>query len=510
MSVRPELLRVEGLTKHFPVTRGLLGRTAGLVRAVDDVSFQIAPGETLGLVGESGSGKTTVGRAILRLIEPTAGRVLFEGVDMAGASADELRKLRRHLQVIFQDPYSSLNPRHRVIDIIGEPLEVHGLARGAEIERRVADLLGKVGLSPAWLNRYPHEFSGGQRQRLGIARAIALEPRLIVCDEPVSALDVSVQAQVVNLLKELRRELGLAYLFIAHDLSVVRHLSQRVAVMYLGELVELAPAARLFAAPAHPYTRALLSAIPVPDPTRRKRRLVLSGDIPSPLNPPSGCRFHTRCPAVIERCRKEVPPSFEVEPAHGVRCFHAEGAGGDDWFREVSGRIETATRANEEATPPPPRVSLPDALPEAAPSERTLPREVPEPPQESPKRSRIAAGAALALRQATKHPFVALLAFVLLVFALKLVKTRLDVKRARLELDQLAGELEARSRLAGGYPESLDELGWRLPPIVGGPDAVDPWGRPLRYRAPGPSGAAFELQSLGPDGVPSSDDLVRR
>ncbi|HVR19287.1 MAG TPA: oligopeptide/dipeptide ABC transporter ATP-binding protein, partial [Polyangiaceae bacterium] len=318
MSESPPLLAVQGLTKHFPVTRGLLGRVVGHVRAVDDLSFEIARGETLGLVGESGSGKTTAGRAILRLVEPSAGRVLFEGTDVTTADADTLRGLRRRMQIVFQDPYASLNPRMRVIDIVGEALEVHGLAQGAEVERRVASFLRKVGLSPSWINRYPHEFSGGQRQRLGIARAIALEPKLIVCDEPVSALDVSIQAQVVNLLKDLARELDLSYLFIAHDLSIVRHISHRVAVMYLGQLVELAPAKRLFEAPAHPYTRALLSAIPIPDPKRKRTRLVLAGDVPSPTNPPSGCRFHTRCPAAFERCANEEPESVEVEAGHAV------------------------------------------------------------------------------------------------------------------------------------------------------------------------------------------------
>ncbi|HEY3501094.1 MAG TPA: oligopeptide/dipeptide ABC transporter ATP-binding protein [Polyangiaceae bacterium] len=503
-----ELLRVERLTKHFPVTRGVFGKTVGLVRAVDDVSFEIAPGETLGLVGESGSGKTTVGRAILRLVEPTSGRVLFEGADLAAAGADELRVLRRHLQVIFQDPYSSLNPRHRVIDIVGEPLEVHGLYRGAAIERRVLELLTRVGLSAAHLNRYPHEFSGGQRQRIGIARALALEPRLVICDEPVSALDVSIQAQVVNLLQELRRELGLAYLFIAHDLSVVRHLSHRVAVMYLGELVEIAPVKRLFAAPAHPYTRALLAAIPVPDPTEPRRRLVLTGDIPSPLAPPAGCRFHTRCPAVMDRCKSEPPPSYEVEGGHAVRCFHAEGAAGDDWFRLVDERIEARVRENEQRTPPPPRVALPEEAPatlaaEAAPPMRPAEAEHPEGAATWRRTQRLAA-------LARRHPLAAILVLVLFVVTLRFGKTRLEVRTAGHELDAIAEALDARSRLAGAYPATLDELGWRLPPIVGGTEAVDAWGRTLRYRAPGPDGARFEIRSLGPDGVPSGDDLVRR
>jgi oligopeptide/dipeptide ABC transporter ATP-binding protein len=507
MNPNGELLRVAGLTQHFPVTRGVFGRNVGLVRAVDDVSFELAPGETLGLVGESGSGKTTVGRAILRLIEPTAGRVFFEGKDMAEADASELRRLRRRMQVIFQDPYSSLNPRHRVIDIIGEPLEVHGLARGAEIERRVAELLGKVGLSPSFLDRYPHEFSGGQRQRLGIARAIALEPKLVICDEPVSALDVSIQAQVVNLLKELRRELGLAYLFIAHDLSVVRHLSHRVAVMYLGELVEIAPVKQLFLTPAHPYTRALLSAIPVPDPRQRTRRLVLAGDIPSPLAPPPGCRFHTRCPAVLERCKSEVPESYTVEAGHAVRCFHAEGRGGADWFRDVTARIERAVAENAIHTPPPPRVALPEAAPEHPAEDASVRGERAHEPSAaaSPLRVHLRRLGSLTRRR----PLSTLALGVLVLFALGSVRTRFEVRTARNELDQIARELEARSRLLGSYPASLDELGWRLPPILGGTQAVDPWGRALRYRTPGPGSAPFELRSLGPDGVASADDVIR-
>jgi oligopeptide/dipeptide ABC transporter ATP-binding protein len=500
MSDAGELLRVEGLKKHFPVTRGLFGRVVGQVRAVDDVSFTIAPGETLGLVGESGSGKTTVGRAILRLIEPTAGRVSFDGRDLARASGRELRELRRSLQVIFQDPYSSLNPRFRVIDIVGEPLEVHGLARGAEVEKRVADLLRRVGLSPAWMNRYPHEFSGGQRQRIGIARAIALGPKLIVCDEPVSALDVSIQAQVVNLLKQLRRELGLAYLFIAHDLSVVRHLSQRVAVMYLGELVEIAPVSRLFAAPAHPYTRALLAAIPVPDPTQIRRRLTLSGDIPSPLNPPPGCRFHTRCPAVMDRCRSEPPARVTVEPGHAVSCFHAYDAEGDDWFRLVNERIERAIAANASVTPQPPAVA---ALAPVRPIPTSAPPKAPAPaPAEGARR-------ALAPLTATPRRRMVVLVLTLALVTVALTAWRSSARRhtAERQLELLAAELDARARVTGTYPESLSELGWRLPPIFGRTEAIDPWGRAFVYRRPAAKGGAFELTSLGADGVPSADDL---
>jgi oligopeptide/dipeptide ABC transporter ATP-binding protein len=503
MSEPGELLRVEGLKMHFPVTRGLFGRVVGQVRAVDDVSFTIAPGETLGLVGESGSGKTTVGRAILRLLEPTAGRVRFDGRDMAEATPRELRELRRSLQVIFQDPYSSLNPRFRVIDIVGEPLEVHGLAHGAQVEKRVAELLRRVGLSPAWMNRYPHEFSGGQRQRIGIARAIALGPKLVVCDEPVSALDVSIQAQVVNLLKELRRELGLAYLFIAHDLSVVRHLSQRVAVMYLGELVEIAPVSRLFATPAHPYTRALLAAIPVPDPRHVRRRLTLSGDIPSPLNPPSGCRFHTRCPAVMERCRSEPPARVTVEPGHAVTCIHAYDAEGDDWYRVVNERIERAIAANARTAPEPLHVTPLAAAPRAvttAPVAAALPT--------SQKRARSA------LAPLTATPRRRALTFALALGALALIVTTwrssARTNTAERQLQLLTAELTARARVIGRHAESLAELGWRLPPIFGNKDAIDPWGRPFVYRPPTSPGASFELRSLGPDGVPSADDLPRK
>jgi oligopeptide/dipeptide ABC transporter ATP-binding protein len=490
MSTEP-LLRVEGLTKHFPVTRGVLGRTVGQVRAVDDVTFDVRSGETLGLVGESGSGKTTVGRSILRLIEPTAGRVVFDGVDVRRADGDELRRLRRSMQIIFQDPYSSLNPRLRVVDLIGEALEVHGLARGPEIEQRVATLLRRVGLSPSWLNRYPHEFSGGQRQRIGVARAIALEPKLVICDEPVSALDVSIQAQVVNLLQALGRELGLSYLFIAHDLSVVRHLSHRVAVMYLGEIVEIAPVKRLFAVPLHPYTRALLSAIPVPDPRRQRRRLVLTGDIPSPLNPPSGCRFHTRCPAVMERCRSEAPPRYTPEAEHEVRCFHAEGVAGDDCFREVDARILAQIQKNEVETPPPPRVSLGpppstvSTIPPANPSRRGSPK--------ASARTRVLAYAA---------PLVLLVAFL----GARGLMRRAAADRA---LRALTAELSAKATLTGTIPESIADLGWRLPPLFGHQSAVDPWGHSFSYRVL-PEGAGFELGTLGPDGVKSRDDIVVR
>jgi oligopeptide transport system ATP-binding protein len=318
------LLVVRDLKKYFPVQRGLLARTVGHVKAIDGVSFAIARGETLGLVGESGSGKTTVGRCILRLIEPTEGEIRFDGSDVRALGERELRRLRRHMQIVFQDPYGSLNPRMTVEDIIGEPLVIHGHGNRGERRDRVAELLRKVGLDPDYRKRYPHEFSGGQRQRIGVARAIATNPRFLVLDEPVSALDVSVQAQVVNLLQDLQGELGLTYLFIAHDLAVVEHISTRVAVMYLGKIMELSGREALYRDPLHPYTQALLSAVPVPDPRVPKSRIILRGDIPTPLRPPTGCVFHTRCPiARFPICSEEVPPLLEHRPAQFAACHFA-------------------------------------------------------------------------------------------------------------------------------------------------------------------------------------------
>lgn len=315
------LLEVKDLVKHFPIRQGIIfSKQVGAVQAVDGVSFNVNQGETLGLVGESGCGKTTTGRVILRLLEATSGEVLFEGRNVGDLPKDEMRELRKDMQIIFQDPYGSLNPRMTVGDIVGEPLHIHKLAKGADKEKRVREILEVVGLSAFHARRFPHEFSGGQRQRIGIARALAVDPRLIICDEPVSALDVSIQAQVINLLQDLQKEYGLTYLFIAHDLSVVKHISDRVAVMYLGKIVELTDKESLYREPKHPYTQALLSAIPEADPTIKKERILLKGDVPSPINPPSGCRFHTRCPKVMDICKVEEPAYVDSGDGHFVAC----------------------------------------------------------------------------------------------------------------------------------------------------------------------------------------------
>lgn len=322
----PPLVEVRDLVKHFPIERGFLRRRVGSVRAVDGVSFDVRPGETLGLVGESGSGKSTTARVLLHLEAPTSGTVLFEGTALAGLTGEALRRRRRHMQMIFQDPYASLNPRLSVGHTLREPLDIHGLGTREERRSRVAELLERVGLEPRAAERYPHEFSGGQRQRVGIARALATSPRLIVADEPISALDVSIQAQIVNLLQDLKEELGLTYLFIAHDLSMVRHLCDRVAVMYLGKLVESGTREEVFDRARHPYTRALIASILVPDPERQAARAAppLEGDVPSPAAPPPGCRFHTRCPFAVERCRVEEPAWRDIEPGHAVACHRAE------------------------------------------------------------------------------------------------------------------------------------------------------------------------------------------
>lgn len=313
-----QLIKVKDLVKHFSVDG-----TDEPLRAVDGISFEVREGETLGLVGESGCGKSTVGRCILRLHEPTSGQVLFDGNDVGALSGSALRAIRREMQIIFQDPYSSLNPRMSILSIVSEPLKIHGVSSAEERTERVAELLSKVGLDPAYMKRYPHEFSGGQRQRIGIARALALNPRFIIADEPVSALDVSVQAQVVNLLQDLQQELGLTFLFISHGLAVVEHISDRVAVMYLGKIVEVASAEELYRNPAHPYTKALMSAIPVADPRQKRERIVLKGDVPTPIAPPSGCRFRTRCPIAGPECAETVPEMRDLGGGHQVACLKA-------------------------------------------------------------------------------------------------------------------------------------------------------------------------------------------
>ena len=324
MSKPDVILEVNNLKMYFPIKRGVIQRTVGYVHAVDDISFKVNRGETLGLVGESGCGKTTTGRTIVQLYKATQGSVMFQGKDLTKVRGEELRKMRRSIQMIFQDPYASLNPRMTVEQIISEPLVVHGIARGKDLREKVKELLSQVGLNPAYVDRYPHEFSGGQRQRIGVARSIALKPDLIVCDEPISALDVSIQAQVVNLLEDLQKELNLTYIFIAHDLSMVRHISTRVIVMYLGAFVELADRSTLYHNPLHPYTIGLLSAVPIPDPfvEEKRERIILEGDVPSPINPPSGCRFRTRCPLAQPLCSEERPAWEEKEPGHFVACHY--------------------------------------------------------------------------------------------------------------------------------------------------------------------------------------------
>ncbi len=332
------LVEVENLVKYFPVRGGILQRVQAWVQAVDDVSFTVRRGETLGLVGESGCGKTTVGRLILRLIEPTAGHISFDGQDLTGLRERDLKSFRRKMQIIFQDPFSSLDPRTPIGDSIGEGLRVHGVSDPRERRRRVLEIMKKVGLEVYHARRYPHEFSGGQRQRIGIARALILRPDLIVCDEPVSALDVSIQAQVLNLLRQLQREFGLTLLFIAHNMSVVEHISDRVAVMYLGKIVEVADRDEMYRNPQHPYTQALMSAIPIPDPNLKRERIILKGDVPSPLRPPSGCRFHPRCPVAIDICSKVEPPLIDLGGGHLAACHLRQPKPSDEMFKTLSHR----------------------------------------------------------------------------------------------------------------------------------------------------------------------------
>ncbi|MDW4910566.1 dipeptide ABC transporter ATP-binding protein [Streptomyces sp. ADMS] len=349
---REVLLKVEGLVKHFPIKKGILQRQVAAVKAVDGIDFEVRKGETLGVVGESGCGKSTMGRVITRLQEPTAGSIHFEGQDITRLNTAGMRPLRRDIQMIFQDPYGSLNPRHTVGSIVSAPFRLQGVEPEGGVKREVQRLLELVGLSPEHFNRYPHEFSGGQRQRIGIARALALKPKLVVADEPVSALDVSIQAQVVNLMDDLQKELGLTYVIIAHDLSVVRHVSDRIAVMYLGKIVELADRSSLYEAPMHPYTKALMSAVPVPDPKRRgakSERILLKGDVPSPIAPPSGCRFHTRCWKATEICRTTEPPLLELRPGQQVACHHPENA--DDQAPQDTELLTAAREAVELVTP---------------------------------------------------------------------------------------------------------------------------------------------------------------
>lgn len=358
------LLEVNNLKKYFPIKRGIFGRTVGHVKAVDDVSFTIGRNETLGVVGESGCGKTTVGRTVLRLIEPTGGSATFDGQPVFDLKGEALRKLRPKMQIIFQDPYSSLNPRMTVDGLIGDAMSYHGMVSPAERRSRIKDLLVRVGLQPSYINRYPHEFSGGQRQRIGIARAVALNPDFIVCDEAVSALDVSVQAQIINLLEELQEEYNLSYMFIAHDLSVVKHISDRVAVMYLGQVVELSKCDELYENTLHPYAQALLSAIPHPVPGKKKKRIILKGDVPTPINPPSGCRFHTRCPAKFKPCDTDEPKLLDVDNGHMVKCHLYDPA----YKKMIPDGISqsflvdlAAKRAAEKAPAAPPEAAAPAA-----------------------------------------------------------------------------------------------------------------------------------------------------
>ncbi len=512
------LLRVESLSKHFPVTRGVLGRVHGQLRAVDDVSFELYPGETVGLVGESGCGKSTVGRTLLRLHEPTSGSVWFEGRNLQALAPQELQQTRRNMQIVFQDPYSSLNPRMRVFDIVGEALHVHGVAKGDELRRRVFSLLEQVGVSARWADRYAHEFSGGQRQRIGIARAIALNPKLLVCDEAVSALDVSIQAQIINLLIELRERLGLSYLFISHDLSVVRHISHRVMVMYLGQVVELGPTREIFEQAAHPYTRALLSAVPSADPRRKPERVVLHGDVPSPLNPPSGCRFHTRCPAVFERCSIEAPTLYTLGTSpRTVRCFHAQGlSDATDWYAQLEQRLLDAERRRTgELTAEAERRDSAEgasavserAMGEDAGWEQREPWFLDDRDQTSGRQRKGTKPADAALTFAQRMTLLTLLGCAL-VGALVVGVGVARGAQAQRELRALGLELEGYRGTVGRYPPSLGELGYRLGFVFGVRRAVDPWGTPYQYEQ-NPALPNVVVWSNGPDRTPGTRDDVR-
>ncbi|MFF8616078.1 ABC transporter ATP-binding protein [Streptomyces sp. NPDC015350] len=383
---REVLLKVTGLQKHFPLKKGMLQRTTGAVKAVDGIDFEVHSGETLGVVGESGCGKSTMGRLITRLLEPTAGKIEFEGRDITHLGVSGMRPMRRDMQMIFQDPYSSLNPRHTIGTIVGAPFKLQGVTPEGGVKKEVQRLLEVVGLNPEHYNRYPHEFSGGQRQRIGIARALALKPKLVVADEPVSALDVSIQAQVVNLLDDLQRELGLTYVIIAHDLSVVRHVSDRIAVMYLGKVVELADRESLYRAPMHPYTKALLSAVPIPDPKRRSaksERILLKGDVPSPIAPPSGCRFHTRCWKATEVCKTQEPPLAALKTGHQVACHHPENAPDQVPGEEITAQAREAIEIVEVRKPEPEAEGSEAEEPEAA-SEAASEAEAQEPEAAEP------------------------------------------------------------------------------------------------------------------------------